>query len=91
MRAAKVDKNQAEIVQALRRVGIRVLHLHRVGGGCPDLLACHRGRNILLEVKRPGEKPNKAQVEFHEMWGGEVYIVHSPEEAVEVCINGYTN
>lgn len=38
MRAAKVDKNQPEIVEALRAEGAVVQHLHAVGVGCPDLL-----------------------------------------------------
>lgn len=74
------------VVEALRKIGARVLHLHQVGNGCPDLLACFRGRNVLLEVKAPGEKPNKEQLEFIACWGGELHIVHSPEEAVAVLI-----
>ena len=38
MRAARVDQNQSEIVDALRRVGCSVQDLHEVGQGCPDLL-----------------------------------------------------
>jgi hypothetical protein len=37
-RIARVDKNQAEIVSALRKAGARVLHLHQHGEGCPDIL-----------------------------------------------------
>lgn len=86
MRAKKVDANQKEIVKALRSIGANVLHLHEVGGGCPDLLACFRGRNVLLEVKQPGEKPNKLQVEFIAQWGGEMHVVHSPSEAVAALV-----
>jgi hypothetical protein len=89
-RAAKIDGNQRAIVAALRKIGARVLHLHAVGGGCPDLLVCYRGRNVLLEVKRPGEKPNPLQIEFHALWGGEIYIVHSPAEAVDALRYGNT-
>lgn len=85
-RAAKVDGNQPAIVEAIRKVGGRVLHLHQVGKGCPDLLACFRGRNILLEVKLPGEAPNKEQVEFIATWGGELHIVRTPEEAVTALV-----
>ena len=81
-RAAKVDSNQVAIVAALRKIGARVLHLHREGGGCPDLLAGYRGRNVLLEVKIPGEEPNALQVEFIKGWRGEVHVVRSPLEAV---------
>ena len=84
--ARRVDGNHAEIVKALRKVGGRVLDLSRVGGGCPDLLVAFRGRNVLLEVKQPGESPNKAQVEFIAMWGGELHVVRSPQEAVNAVV-----
>lgn len=85
-RAAKVDSNQPAIVDAVRRIGARVLHLHQVGKGCPDLLVCFRGRNVLLEVKLPGEAPNKDQVEFISTWGGELHIVRTPDEAVRALV-----
>ena len=81
-RAARVDSNQVAVVAALRKIGASVLHLHRVGGGCPDLLVCYRKRTILLEVKMPDEELNALQVEFHANWGSELYAVHSPLEAV---------
>lgn len=85
-RAARVDGPQPAIVEALRKIGARVAHTHMVGNGFPDLVACFRGRNVLLEVKAPGEKPNKEQVEFIAAWGGELHVVHSPEEAVALLI-----
>jgi Holliday junction resolvase len=85
-RAAKVDGNQVEIVKALRKIGANVLHLHQLGKGVPDLLACLGNRNVLLEVKVPGEKLTKDQVEFIATWGGEMHIVHSPAEAVTAMV-----
>lgn len=85
-RAAKVDAGQAEIVQAIRQIGGRVLHLHAVGKGCPDLLVAFRGRNVLLEVKEPGKKPNREQVEFIATWGGELHVVYGPQEAVAALV-----
>lgn len=81
-RAAKVDANQARIVQALRNVGVRVLHLHQLGNGIPDVLACFRGRNVLLEIKQPGEQINKLQAEFMATWDGEIHVVRSEAEAI---------
>lgn len=86
-RAAKVDYVQASIVEALRRVGAAVLHLHQVGKGCPDLLVCARNRTFLIEVKSPGENINKLQAEFISKWPGELYIVRTPEQAV-ACVVG---
>ena len=87
-RAAKVDANQAQVVDALRRVGASVQPLHAVGAGVPDLLVGYGGRNELLEVK-DGSKPPSArkltakQVQWHEVWRGKVLTVTSPEDAIE--------
>ena len=85
--AARSDQNQARIVQALRKAGASVIHLHQLGRGVPDILACFRGRNILMEIKRPGEKPNEKQIEFHSTWGGELHVVRTEEEAI-AALNG---
>ena len=90
-RASRVDANQVAVVKALRKIGASVLHLHRVGSGCPDLLAAYRGRNVLLEVKMPDEELNAPQVDFHANWGGEVHVVHSPLEAVRALTGSLKN
>ena len=76
-RAAKVDRNQSEIVAALRGIGATVQPLHTVGKGCPDLLVGFRGRNWLIEVKDwklpPSEKRlTEDQQEWHAGWKGQV-------------------
>lgn len=86
-RAAKVDQNQPEIVKALRDVGAKVHHLHREGGGCPDLLVTTGiKRTFLLEVKMPGETVNKQQAEFIQAWPGEIHIVRTIEEAIAAVV-----
>lgn len=88
-RAAKVDANQAEIVEALRRIGARVTPLHMVGGGVPDLLVEHRNRIFLVEVK-DGRLPPSArlltpeQAKWHREAQVKVHIVTSVEQALEV-------
>lgn len=85
--ACKIDVNQPEIVAALRKAGCSVELLHRVGGGCPDLLCGRAGVNHLLEVK-DGEKPPSARILtgdekcWHRNWCGRVVIVESVEEAL---------
>ena len=86
MRAKRVDGTQPAIVEALRRIGAWVLHLHEVGKGCPDLLVWMRGRFLFLECKIPGEGPNKMQTEFIATCPGEIHIVRSPEEAVAAVV-----
>lgn len=89
MRAAKVDRNQAEIVAALRKIGAKVYVASSFGQGFPDLICGYRGRLMLLEVK-DGAKPPSArkltpdQVRFHADWTGlPLYVVASVEEAIE--------
>lgn len=86
-RAAKVDKNHAEIVDALRKSGWLVLSLAAVGKGCVDILAYHLARDELkmVEVKDGSKPPSKQkltpdQVYFHSLWP--VTIVRSIEEAL---------
>jgi len=86
-RAARVDDNQSQIVDALRAIGATVRVVTQ-GGGLPDLLVGFRGHTILMEVK-DGKKPPSARVltpaeqKFFDEWrGGLVVIVNSIDEAI---------
>jgi Holliday junction resolvase len=87
-RAAKTDRNQSEIVQALRDVGASVYSLSAVGDGIPDLLIGFRRSTYLLEVKDGKKKPSAReltpdQVKFHAEWfGGACVVVNSVPEAL---------
>lgn len=89
--AARVDANQKDVVAALRRIGATVEPLHRVGGGCPDLLVGFRGRNLLIEVK-DGNKPpserklNAIQVDWHGGWKGQVAVAEDADAAVAIVL-----
>lgn len=86
-RAAKVDKTQATIVEALRQAGAQVWVI-----GLPlDLLIGFRGKTYLIEcksdldrVKKPRKGPLTAlQAEFIADWtGGPICIVSTPQEAL---------
>lgn len=89
--AAKVDANQPEIVEVLRRVGCTVESLHRVGNGVPDLLvyAPNLGRNVLVEIKDGTLPPSKRRLtaqqrKWHRSWPRDVYVIHSVEEALRL-------
>lgn len=93
-RAAKVDKNQPEIVAALRKAGCSVQPLHGVGEGCPDLLVAKMNQNWLMEVKCEDGNNNAKnrdlakcltpdQHKFHFLWQGPIDVVWTPEEAIE--------
>jgi len=88
-RAAKVDRNQAEIVAALRAHGASVQPLHTVGQGCPDLLVGFDGQNFLLEIKDGQKIPSKQrltpdQVEWHSAWGGAVAVAKDTADALAI-------
>lgn len=86
--AAKVDRNQVEIVKALRAVGATVQHMHQVGQGCPDLLVGYRRQTYLLEVKDGKRPPSERkltpdQTNWHRVWSGlPVCIVNNVDEAL---------
>jgi hypothetical protein len=87
-RAAKVDRNQAEIVRALRQAGASVQPLHMVGQGCPDLLVGFQGRNMIFEIKdgiQPWSKQQLTDDErvWHGCWVGDVHIIRSVQEALQ--------
>ena len=44
----KTDANQKQIISDLKKIGVSVLNLSRVGGGCPDILVGWQGKNILI-------------------------------------------
>ena len=88
-RAARVDDNQGQIVEALRRVGCSVWSLAGVGKGFPDLAVGFRGRNLFLEVKDGSTPPCKRQLTpdeeaFHASWRGHVAVVESVEDALKI-------
>lgn len=92
--AARIDQNQPEIVTALRKIGAQVACTSTVGQGFPDLVIAFRGRNILMELKDPKQPLNKrkltpAQVIFHSEWTGELYVVETIEQAIEILMRGH--
>jgi len=84
--AKKVDKNQNDVVKALRDYGADVYLLHMVGKGIPDVLVAFEGQTILMEIKDGADKKfTPDQLKFIAGWkGGHLYRVNSSEEAIEV-------
>lgn len=91
--AARIDANQPEVVKDLRAFGCSVQHLHTVGRGCPDILVGFRGKNWLFELKDPAKPPSRRRLtpdeeEWHRKWSGQVHVIHSAEEAMEIMKTG---
>lgn len=85
-RAARTDRNQPEIVRALRQVGATVWITAALGTGV-DIVVGKDGRNILMEVKDPLQKPSQRQLTvdekaFHYAWAGQIAVVETAEEAL---------
>ena len=93
-RAARVDANQAAIVEALRSIGCSVLSLASQGNGCPDILVAKPSMgtmNLLMEIK-DGKKPPSArklsddELKFHGSWLGPIAVVDSVDSALRAVI-----
>lgn len=95
-RAAKVDRNHAEVVRALRAVGIWAHSTAGLGNGFPDVLACRKGVFVLLEVKDGEQPPSKRRLtddeaKFFDGCPGPVFIVTSPTDAIHAVANHCAN
>jgi hypothetical protein len=96
-RAASTDDNQTEIVKALRKIGCSVAVTSAVGDGFPDLVVGRIDingdrKNWLVEVKDGNKPPSKrkltpAQVDFHLAWKGQIAVVKSTVEALDLVLN----
>src|SRR5271166_5520248 len=92
--ANRVDQNQAEIIEALRRVGCTVQLLTRVGAGCPDVLVARGGHMLhgemvggqlwLMEIKTDGGTLNAAQIQWRQNWACRVHTVRSIDAALSI-------
>jgi hypothetical protein len=89
-RAARVDANQEQVVEALRAVGASVQTLAAIGKGVPDLLVGYQGKTLLLEVKDGNKSPSKRrltedQLKWRGAWrGGPLAVVDGPDAALRI-------
>lgn len=85
---AKADANQPEIVDAFRKLGAYVLHIHRLKNCC-DLVVLYKGQVVMVEVKMPSKKLTKGEDEFAQAWtrnGGKWACIRSAAQARELII-----
>ncbi len=81
-RKSQADKNQPEIVVALRAAGAKVWVIRQPF----DLLVAFRGQFHVLEVKMPGKELSSTQKEIAkemELAGCRPRVVHSSEDALQ--------
>ena len=85
MYAKKIDNLQREVVNALREIDASVTILSGVGKGFPDLIVGLGGVNFLIEVKsKKTATLTPDQVEFFRTWSGQVDVIYSVEEAINL-------
>ena len=88
-RAARIDSNQNEIVDALRRCGASVLITSQLKN-CFDILVGYKGVNYIIEIKDGSKPPSQRKLttgekRFRDEWkGGKYYVVESVEEAINL-------
>jgi hypothetical protein len=78
-RAAKVDRNQPEIVDAFRKMGCAVLIISQLKK-CADLVVSKNFKTAIVEVKDGELSPSKKMLtegesEFMKGWKGMYFIV----------------
>lgn len=82
-RAARRDENEPDIVAALQALG---WHVTKVSApGFPDLVCIRPEQVVHVEVKMPGGKMERAQVDLHEAWerhGVQIPVLTRPEDAM---------
>ncbi len=80
--AARVDANQAKVVETLRQAGAYVWVI-----GLPvDLLVGYNGRTYLVEIKNgPTKALTRLQQDFFGKWiGGSLHRIDGPEDALRM-------
>ena len=81
-RAAKIDANQTEIVDAFRKLGCCVQSLAALGKGVPDIMVSLGGITWLVEIKSGKSKENPLQTAWASSWLGCRAVVRDIEGVV---------
>ena len=85
--ARRIDANQPEIVEALRKMGVAVIVANAEGY---DLITAAAGKMALVEVK-DGSKPPSAQkltpaeLDLLQNWPGDYVIVANLDQAADLA------
>jgi hypothetical protein len=82
------SKVEHYFLEACRRRGALLMKFTSPSrSGVPDRILVTPAGTCFVEVKRPGEEPRPLQVATHEKirrFGGEVYVVDSPQQIDEL-------
>jgi len=90
IRAARVDRNQPEIVKAFRGLGWSVLIVSQLKNCC-DIIVSKGGRTICVEIKdglKPpsGQKLTPGELKFQSEWQGEYMIINCVDDVANLSV-----
>jgi len=89
-RAAKIDDNQKQVVEALRKIpGVSIALTAAVGKGVPDFVVGYKGVNYWIELKDGDKPPSQRKLTEHEeawhsKWTGQVSICNNLDDVLNV-------
>lgn len=88
-RAAKVDANQDEIVNAFSSMGVSVIITSSAHDGFTDLVVGWGGITVLVEVKDGNKPPSKRkltpdQEKLHASFLGAITVIENIDQAIEL-------
>jgi len=92
----RLDDNQKEIVQSLRKLGFSVQSLACIGNGCFDLLIGAHGHNLVVEVKDGNKTPSQRkltedEVKWQANWCGQCAVCNSLDEVLLTISKYFTD
>lgn len=81
-RAARVDANHGEIIDAFRAFGFSVADTSRLGGGFPDCVIARNKKTALVEIKDGKKSASKRKLttdeaQFLAGWRGRYFVAES--------------
>ena len=85
----RVDRNQPELVEQIRKLGASVACTHMVGNGFVDAVVGWMNDNYLFEIKDPKQPPSKRRLtpdeeKFHAKWKGNIHKVETIDDVIRV-------
>ena len=88
-RAARIDRNQPEIVKAIRQLGATFQHTHQIPGALDGIIG-YRGVDQRVEIKDPDQPKSarkltpKEQQTFDEWHGREPVIIETYDDVIAI-------
>jgi hypothetical protein len=90
MRAKRIDDNQNDLINQIRKIpGVSVHITSALGNGFVDAVIGRNGQNFLAEIKDPAKPPSQrkltdAEEKFHSEWKGQVVIIETIDDVLKM-------